>query len=162
MANFFTNTKNKIQDLFVYIVSCGKSSKEPSRNDHQGPSRDAPLDPQDAGVPPSHVPQNNAQGQLPHTIVIQPEKTTQNQGQPTTNTPPVQENIEQEDQGLLVVVPPIQENIVEQQQGQVNSQEQKQENDDDFVPLPPGFVPEGRANFPKPPGKRSAPIIKTG
>ncbi|KAF3623270.1 hypothetical protein FXO38_30838 [Capsicum annuum] len=162
MANFFTNTKNKIQHLFVYIVSCGKSSKEPSRNDHQGPSRDATLDPQDAGVPPSHVLQNNSQGQLPHTIVIQPEKTTQNQGQPTTNTPPVQENIEQEDQGLLVVVPPIQENIVEQQQGQVNSQEQKQENDDDFVPLPPGFVPEERANFPKPPGKRSAPIIKTG
>ncbi|KAM3338637.1 hypothetical protein P3S68_030723 [Capsicum galapagoense] len=27
MANFFTDTKKKIQDLFVYIVSCGKSSK---------------------------------------------------------------------------------------------------------------------------------------
>lgn len=27
MANFIADTNKKIQDLFVYLVSCGKSSK---------------------------------------------------------------------------------------------------------------------------------------
>ncbi|MCD9640026.1 hypothetical protein HAX54_025038 [Datura stramonium] len=42
MASFFTDTKKKIQDLFVYIVSCGKSSKELG-NDQQGLAQDHGL-----------------------------------------------------------------------------------------------------------------------
>ncbi|KAK4720905.1 hypothetical protein R3W88_011138 [Solanum pinnatisectum] len=36
MANFFIDTKKKIEDLFVYIVSCGKSSKGEENDDDDG------------------------------------------------------------------------------------------------------------------------------
>ncbi|KAM3338640.1 hypothetical protein P3S68_030726 [Capsicum galapagoense] len=134
MANFIADTNKKIQDLFVYIVSCGKSSKGPPRND-QELAKDAPLV-DDFGL---------------QIFIPKEDQSTR-----PTNTSDVPQ-INEQDQGLIVVIPPVQENIEQQKQ------EQKQENGNVIEPLPIGFIPEGRANVPQPPGKREfRPIFRTG
>ncbi|XP_059309011.1 uncharacterized protein LOC132060132 isoform X1 [Lycium ferocissimum] len=153
MAKFIADTKSKFQDLFEYLVSCGKSSK----GNDQGPARDVQGDDlgltiympkEDQAGPASDVPPRNAQDQG-HIVVIGPGNNTQNQGQPT-NIPPVDDA--QQGQGLV---------IIDESTG-INAQEQEQDDDIDFEPLADGFVPEERANFSRPPGKKSAPIPKTG
>ncbi|XP_059310335.1 uncharacterized protein LOC132061568 [Lycium ferocissimum] len=62
MANFIADTKNKIQDLFVYLVSCGKSSKEPGNE--QGLAIDVPGNAQDHGLVIIDI-SGNAEGQEP-------------------------------------------------------------------------------------------------
>ncbi|XP_060186823.1 uncharacterized protein LOC132616222 [Lycium barbarum] len=62
MANFIADTKNKIQDLFVYLVSCGKSSKEPGNG--QGLAIDVPGNAHDHGLVIIDI-SGNAEGQEP-------------------------------------------------------------------------------------------------
>lgn len=104
-----------------------------------------------------------------HIVVIQAGNNTQNQGQGLDGN-----SREEEERQLLIIQPANttqnqeEDIIIAQQQGHKldestrNSQKQGVINYDDFEPLPEGFVPEERANFSRPPGKRSAPKPKTG
>ncbi|XP_049354405.1 uncharacterized protein LOC125818937 [Solanum verrucosum] len=174
MANFFQDAKIKIQDLFIYIVSCGKSSNELSRND-QGTARDVPLG--DKLGLQIHLPEED---QVGLATIITPIRFSKEP--PRNDQEPTRDHVLEDDLGIITVFPsgekqPInnaenqleEENIIAQQDQELdkskgNSQEQKEiDDDEDFEPLPKGFIiPEERANFSTPPGKRSAPRPKTG
>ncbi|XP_059309812.1 uncharacterized protein LOC132060939 [Lycium ferocissimum] len=112
MAEFITETKNKIQ--------------EPG-NDQGSRSIDVP--PEENQEPASDVPTGNAQGQGP-IVVIGPGDDAKGQG--------------------LVIIDESVGNLKEQE-----PEEEEEEEDSDYNP-------EERANFSRPPGKRSAPKPKTG
>ncbi|KAK6791027.1 hypothetical protein RDI58_010108 [Solanum bulbocastanum] len=172
MANLLQDAKNKIQDLFIYIVSCGKSSTEPSRND-QGTGRDVPLG-DELGLQ-IHLPEED---QVGLATIITPIRFSKEP--PRNDQEPTRDHVLEDDLGIIEVFPsgdepPInsaqnqeEENIIAQQGQELdkskgNSQEQEEINDDeDFEPLPKGFIPEERAKFSTLPGKRSAPRPKTG
>ncbi|KAH0757218.1 hypothetical protein KY290_020711 [Solanum tuberosum] len=166
MANFFQDAKNKIQDLFIYIVSCGKSSNEPAR--------DVPLG--DELGQQIYIPEEGQAGLATNIAPIRFSKEP-----PRNDQEPTRDHVLEDDLGIIKVfpsgdAPPInnaqnqeEENIIAQQGQELdkskgNSQEQKEiDDDEDFEPLPKGFIiPEERANFSTPPGKRSAPRPKTG
>lgn len=99
---------------------------------------------------------------------------------PRNDQEPTSDHVLEDDFGIIKVfpsgnAPPInnaqnqeEENIIAQQSQELdkskgNSQEQKEiDDDEDFKTLPKGFIPEERAKFSTPPGKRSAPRPKTG
>ncbi|TMW90420.1 hypothetical protein EJD97_015739 [Solanum chilense] len=153
MTDFITYTKKKIEDLFVYIVSCGKSSKEPARD----------VQEEDQAGPATNI--------TPIRFSKEP---------PRNDQEPTSDHVLEDDFGIIKVfpsgnAPPInnaqnqeEENIIAQQSQELdkskgNSQEQKEiDYDEDFKTLPKGFIPEERANFSTRPGKRSAPRPKTG
>ncbi|XP_016458871.1 uncharacterized protein LOC107782503 [Nicotiana tabacum] len=133
MANFIADTKNKIQDLFVYLVSCGKSSKD------QGPAKDVAENFQEIGG---------------LVIIDEPGNA------PTAPITGEQGNNAEEEQQDFAIFPPgdPRNNIIYDQPENNNDEIPSAGNEQYYVPL----VPQGKANVPRAPPKRVPPKGETG
>ncbi|KAM3281017.1 hypothetical protein P3S67_028037 [Capsicum chacoense] len=139
MANFFTDTKKKIQDLFVCIVSCGKSSKEPG-NDQQG-----------------NAPENAEAGYAPIVpIIVDEPRNPQVNYEPIVPISDVQgdANVQQD----FAIFPPGDErnNLIYKPEDNNGDDNNTNNNNGRLV------KPVGQVFTSKPSGKRSAPIFQTG
>nr|XP_016439249.1 PREDICTED: uncharacterized protein LOC107765154 [Nicotiana tabacum] len=134
MANFIADTKNKIQDLFVYLVSCGKSSKD------QGPAKDAAENYQDNGG----------------LIIIDEAGNA-----PITPITGEQGNNAEEEQQDFAIFPPgdPRNNIIYDEPENNNNDEPAAGNEQYNVPP---VYPEGKANVPRAPARRAPPGGGTG
>ncbi|XP_009591671.1 uncharacterized protein [Nicotiana tomentosiformis] len=134
MANFIADTKNKIQDLFVYLVSCGKSSKD------QGPAKDVAENFQENGG-----------------LVIIDEPGNK----PIAPITGEQGNNAEEEQQDFAIFPPgdPRNNIIYDQPENNNDEIPSAGNEQYYVPP---VNPEGKANVPRAPPKRVPPKVETG
>ncbi|OIS99163.1 PREDICTED: uncharacterized protein LOC109231766 [Nicotiana attenuata] len=137
MANFIADTKNKIQDLFVYLVSCGKSSKELGND--QGPAKDVAENEQDNGG----------------LIIIDEAGNA-----PIAPITGEQGNNAQEQQQDFAIFPPgdPRNNII-YDQPENNNDEPAAGNEQYYVPP---VNPEGKAYVPRAPAKPVPPKGETG
>ncbi|XP_060185514.1 uncharacterized protein LOC132614974 [Lycium barbarum] len=143
MAKFITDTKNKVHDLFVYVVSCGKSSKEPG-TDQRGLAQDHGL---------VIIPGNAQDGYAPIVPIIIGDEPRNEQG----NNGPIVPIGEQQD---FAIFPPGDErnNFIDLPE---DAQEKDKENNNEEYHGGP-VHPDGKAYTSRPPGKRSPPGPKTG